>query len=236
MKLYNKSSTTPAFNSTETNTVLDQEDDLSEDLDQDLKNQKTSFLTLWCIKRNLKWSHLLVKSYGGTGENQIKNNGPGGRKNNDPGVFLKAMAEIHQIKLFGEEPTLTETALYRARKHLYKEERLQDERERLQKEGLKGYFSICSNCLAIQGKGLKLEDIKVVLSHTSNDPSAVKIVDSVIALFRVDFTGRGELAERQVSYFLQQKLAQMLSRLTKIAEEFNVAVYMTNQGSTSTFH
>ncbi|KAI3786868.1 hypothetical protein L1987_40904 [Smallanthus sonchifolius] len=32
-----------------------------------------------------------------------------------------------------------------------------------------------------------------------------------------------ELADRQ------QKLAQMLSRLTKIAEEFNVAVYMTNQ-------
>nr|GMD54187.1 meiotic recombination protein DMC1 homolog isoform X2 [Ipomoea batatas] len=49
------------------------------------------------------------------------------------------------------------------------------------------------------------------------------IVDSVIALFRVDFTGRGEQAERQ------QKLAQMLSRLTKIAEDFNVAVYMTNQ-------
>ncbi|KAK8949070.1 hypothetical protein KSP39_PZI005165 [Platanthera zijinensis] len=49
------------------------------------------------------------------------------------------------------------------------------------------------------------------------------IVDSVIALFRVDFSGRGELAERQ------QKLAQMLSRLTKISEEFNVAVYMTNQ-------
>jgi hypothetical protein len=29
---------------------------------------------------------------------------------------------------------------------------------------------------------------------------------------------------------LQQKLAQMLSRLTKIAEELNVAVYITNQG------
>jgi meiotic recombination protein DMC1 len=85
-------------------------------------------------------------------------------------------------------------------------------------------------------------------------------VDSVIALFRVDFSGRGELAERQVLYCnyltmskdqtsheiidsfclytclsvcaleLQQKLAQMLSRLTKIAEEFNVAVYITNQG------
>jgi meiotic recombination protein DMC1 len=29
---------------------------------------------------------------------------------------------------------------------------------------------------------------------------------------------------------LQQKLAQMLSRLTKIADEFNVAVYIMNQG------
>ncbi|TYJ20115.1 hypothetical protein E1A91_A09G239100v1 [Gossypium mustelinum] len=57
----------------------------------------------------------------------------------------------------------------------------------------------------------------------SGEQFRLLIVDSVIALFRVDFTGRGELAERQ------QKLAQMLSRLTKIAEEFNVAVYMTNQ-------
>uniref|UniRef100_A0A1J3DGV1 Meiotic recombination protein DMC1 homolog n=1 Tax=Noccaea caerulescens TaxID=107243 RepID=A0A1J3DGV1_NOCCA len=57
----------------------------------------------------------------------------------------------------------------------------------------------------------------------SEEPFRILIVDSVIALFRVDFTGRGELADRQ------QKLAQMLSRLIKIAEEFNVAVYMTNQ-------
>ncbi|XP_073029526.1 meiotic recombination protein DMC1 homolog isoform X2 [Primulina eburnea] len=57
----------------------------------------------------------------------------------------------------------------------------------------------------------------------AEEPFRLLIVDSVIALFRVDFTGRGELADRQ------QKLAQMLSRLTKIAEEFNVAVYMTNQ-------
>ncbi|XP_074267083.1 meiotic recombination protein DMC1 homolog [Silene latifolia] len=55
------------------------------------------------------------------------------------------------------------------------------------------------------------------------EPFRLLIVDSIIALFRVDFSGRGELAERQ------QKLAQMLSRLIKIAEEFNVAVYLTNQ-------
>ena len=35
-----------------------------------------------------------------------------------------------------------------------------------------------------------------------------------MALFRVDFSGRGELADRQ------QKLAQMLSRLQKISEGF----------------
>ncbi|CAL4896944.1 unnamed protein product [Urochloa decumbens] len=57
----------------------------------------------------------------------------------------------------------------------------------------------------------------------AEEPFRLLIVDSVITLFRVDFNGRGELAERQ------QKLAHMLSRLTKIAEEFNVAVYITNQ-------
>ncbi|XP_041337550.1 meiotic recombination protein DMC1/LIM15 homolog isoform X4 [Pyrgilauda ruficollis] len=51
----------------------------------------------------------------------------------------------------------------------------------------------------------------------------MQIIDSIMALFRVDFSGRGELAERQ------QKLAQMLSRLQKISEEYNVAVFVTNQ-------
>lgn len=60
------------------------------------------------------------------------------------------------------------------------------------------------------------------------------IVDSIMALFRVDYSGRGELSERQ------QKLAQMLSKLVKLAEEFNIAVLITNQvqadpGATMTF-
>ena len=44
-----------------------------------------------------------------------------------------------------------------------------------------------------------------------------------MALFRVDYSGRGELADRQ------QHLAQMMSRLQKISEEYNVAVFITNQ-------
>ncbi|KAJ8953983.1 hypothetical protein NQ314_007176, partial [Rhamnusium bicolor] len=49
------------------------------------------------------------------------------------------------------------------------------------------------------------------------------IVDSIMALFRVDFSGRGEIADRQ------QKLGQMMSRLQKISEEYNIAVFLTNQ-------
>jgi len=46
-----------------------------------------------------------------------------------------------------------------------------------------------------------------------------------MALFRVDYSGRGELSERQ------QKLNQMLKRLSGLSEEFNVAVFITNQVS-----
>lgn len=41
-----------------------------------------------------------------------------------------------------------------------------------------------------------------------------------MACFRVDYCGRGELADRQ------QKLNQFLSKLTHMAEEFNVCVLM----------
>ncbi|KAL5097006.1 hypothetical protein RYX36_001333 [Vicia faba] len=56
-------------------------------------------------------------------------------------VFLKAMAETGQVKLYGEEPTLTETALYRARRHLYKEERLEAEQEKMERIGPIAYYS-----------------------------------------------------------------------------------------------
>lgn len=44
-----------------------------------------------------------------------------------------------------------------------------------------------------------------------------------MALFRVDYSGRGELSERQ------QKLNQMLKRLSGLSEEFNIAIFLTNQ-------
>lgn len=52
---------------------------------------------------------------------------------------------------------------------------------------------------------------------------ALLIVDSATALFRTDFSGRGELSARQMS------LGKFLRNLQKIADEFQVAVVITNQ-------
>jgi len=49
------------------------------------------------------------------------------------------------------------------------------------------------------------------------------IVDSVISLYRGEFLGRENLAERQ------QRLNRLLHRLLRIAEIYNVAVVVTNQ-------
>lgn len=69
----------------------------------------------------------------------------------------------------------------------------------------------------------QMELIQAVTAKMVESTFRLLVVDSATALFRVDFSGRGELAERQ------QKLARMLSHLIKIAEQFNVAVWLTNQ-------
>jgi len=51
------------------------------------------------------------------------------------------------------------------------------------------------------------------------------VVDSLTALFRSEYVGRGMLAERQ------QKLNQHLSTLHKLADDNNIIVYVTNQVS-----
>ncbi len=58
---------------------------------------------------------------------------------------------------------------------------------------------------------IKKENVKVV------------IVDSLTSSFRSDYTGRGTLANRQ------QKLNRHLHHLQKLADIYNLAVYVTNQ-------
>lgn len=52
---------------------------------------------------------------------------------------------------------------------------------------------------------------------------ALVVVDSATALYRTDFSGRGELSARQMH------LARFLRALLRIADEFGVAVLITNQ-------
>ncbi|CAA9986923.1 meiotic recombination protein DMC1, putative [Plasmodium knowlesi strain H] len=76
--------------------------------------------------------------------------------------------------------------------------------------------------------------LAVSAAKMCEEPFALLVVDSIISLFRVDFSGRGELSERQ------QKLNKTLSVLSKLGEQFNIAVLITNQvmsdpGATMTF-
>ena len=48
------------------------------------------------------------------------------------------------------------------------------------------------------------------------------VIDSVMALYRTDYVGRGELSERQ------QVLGKFLRRATQMAEEFNLCVFLVS--------
>jgi len=55
------------------------------------------------------------------------------------------------------------------------------------------------------------------------EPIKLVIIDSLTAHFRAEFSGRGQLADRQ------QRLNRYLHDLMKLAEKNNVAVFVTNQ-------
>jgi DNA repair protein RadA len=57
----------------------------------------------------------------------------------------------------------------------------------------------------------------------NGEPIKLLIVDSLTAHFRAEFTGRGQLADRQ------QRINKHLHSLMRLAEANNLAVYMTNQ-------
>jgi DNA repair protein RAD51 len=69
----------------------------------------------------------------------------------------------------------------------------------------------------------QMELLQLAAAIMSQDRYALLVVDSATALFRTDFMGRGELSERQM------QMAQFLRQLTRLAEEFGVAVLITNQ-------
>ena len=57
----------------------------------------------------------------------------------------------------------------------------------------------------------------------NGEPIKMIIIDSLTAHFRAEFAGRGQLADRQ------QKLNRYLHNLMRVAEQHNLAVFVTNQ-------
>lgn len=68
---------------------------------------------------------------------------------------------------------------------------------------------------------LLLDKISEMIKN--GEPIRLVIIDSLTAHFRAEFSGRGQLADRQ------QRLNRYLHNLMKLAEQHNLVVYITNQ-------
>ncbi|KAG0652668.1 Meiotic recombination DMC1 [Hyphodiscus hymeniophilus] len=74
-----------------------------------------------------------------------------------------------------------------------------------------------------QNSEMQAEQLESLCQNFATNEYRLLIIDSVMALFRTDYIGRGELSERQ------QVLGGFLRKATQMAEEFNLLVLMTNQ-------
>ena len=68
---------------------------------------------------------------------------------------------------------------------------------------------------------LLLDKVKELLAK--GEPIKLVVVDSLTSHFRAEYIGRGTLADRQ------QKLNRYMHLLARLAEQYNLAVYVTNQ-------
>lgn len=84
---------------------------------------------------------------------------------------------------------------------------------------LGGVGGVC--CHNSDHQMLLLEKVSEMIKD--GEPIRLVIIDSLTAHFRAEYTGRGQLADRQ------QRLNRYLHDLMKVAEQNNLAVYVTNQ-------
>jgi archaellum biogenesis ATPase FlaH len=77
---------------------------------------------------------------------------------------------------------------------------------------------------------MQAELLESLCQNFATNEYRLLIIDSVMALFRSDFVGRGELSERQ------QVLNSFLRRATQMAEEFNLAVLMVRLATFTPVH
>ncbi|KAA0185890.1 DNA repair protein RAD51 protein A [Fasciolopsis buskii] len=79
------------------------------------------------------------------------------------------------------------------------------------------------NAAAMMSESRLFHTIMIFTEFLAPTSYALLIVDSATALYRTDYSGRGELSARQMH------LARFLRTLLRLADEFGVAVVITNQ-------
>jgi len=78
-------------------------------------------------------------------------------------------------------------------------------------------------CARAHNSEQQMDLLKMGCAMMAEDRYALLVIDSATALFRTDYSGRAELSERQM------QLAQFLRQLSRMAEQFGIAVVLTNQ-------
>jgi DNA repair protein RAD51 len=78
-------------------------------------------------------------------------------------------------------------------------------------------------CARAYNSDHQMKLLSTAAAMMSEQRFALLIVDSATALYRTDYSGRGELSNRQVH------LAQFLRTLLRLADEFGIAIVITNQ-------
>ena len=76
--------------------------------------------------------------------------------------------------------------------------------------------------LNTNNKQMQTELLEGLAANFATNEYRLLVIDSVMALYRTDYVGRGELSERQ------QVLGTFLRRATQMAEEFNLVVLMVS--------
>ncbi len=142
------------------------------------------------------------------------------------GAFGSAKTQLaHQLSVNVQLPKnqggLNGNALYIDTEQTFRPERIIQMAEAL---GLKGE-DVLKNIFVARAYN---SDHQILLVEKAKDIIKKEnirliIVDSVTAHFRADYSGRGNLAERQ------QKLNKHLHTLQRYADAYNLAVYITNQ-------
>lgn len=69
---------------------------------------------------------------------------------------------------------------------------------------------------------MQSEQLESLSQNFATNEYRLLIIDSIISLYRTDYCGRGELADRQ------QVLGQFLRRAAAMAEEFNLVVFLVS--------